>query len=84
MITGPLHLSRLDLNAFRGIERTLGLEFGRRLTIIYGGNATGKSSIAQAIELAISGQVQSRGRSHPCGLLGEYSRGGSWTGLLNT
>jgi len=65
MITGPLHLSRLDLNAFRGIERTLGLEFGRRLTIIYGGNATGKSSIAQAIEFAISGQV----RDHEDGLI---------------
>jgi hypothetical protein len=58
MSTGPLHLSKIDLMAFRGIERTLPLEFGRRLTIIYGGNATGKSSIAQAIEFAISGQVR--------------------------
>lgn len=54
----PLHLSKIDLNAFRGIERTLSLDLGRRLTIIYGGNATGKSSIAQAIEFAISGQVR--------------------------
>jgi exonuclease SbcC len=56
--TRPLHLFNIDLIAFRGIERTLGLEFGRRLTIIYGGNATGKSSIAQAIEFAVSGQVR--------------------------
>jgi AAA domain len=58
MSTGPLHLSKIDLIAFRGIERTLPLEFGRRLTIIYGGNATGKSSIAQAIEFAMTGQVR--------------------------
>lgn len=53
-----LHLSKIDLVAFRGIERMLTLEFGRRLTIIYGGNATGKSSIAQAIEFAVSGQIR--------------------------
>lgn len=58
MSNPPLHLSKVDLTAFRGIEGTLSLEFGRRLTIIYGGNATGKSSIAQAIEFAISGQVR--------------------------
>jgi hypothetical protein len=60
-----LHLSKIDLVGFRGIERTLSLEFGRRLTIIYGGNATGKSSIAQGIEFAISGQV----RDHEDGLI---------------
>lgn len=65
MNTTPLHISRLDLSAFRGIERTLGLDLGRRLTIIYGGNATGKSSIAQSIEFAISGQV----RDHEDGLI---------------
>jgi DNA repair exonuclease SbcCD ATPase subunit len=58
MSTPELHLSRIDLIAFRGIERTLRLDFGRRLTIIYGGNATGKSSVAQGIEFAISGQVR--------------------------
>lgn len=65
MTTRPLHLARLDLLAFRGIEQSLELEFGRRLTIIYGGNATGKSSIAQAIEFALSGQV----RDHEDGLI---------------
>lgn len=54
----PIHLSELRLSAFRGIERELALQFGHRLTIIYGGNATGKSSIAQAIEFAISGLVR--------------------------
>ena len=54
----PLHLSQIDLSGFRGIERSLPLKFGKRLTIIYGGNATGKSSVAQAIEFALSGQVQ--------------------------
>ena len=58
MSTRPLHFSKIELMAFRGIERVLPLDFGRRLTIIYGGNATGKSSIAQAIEFAISGRVR--------------------------
>lgn len=58
MSVRALHISKIDLIAFRGVEQTLGLEFGRRLTIIYGGNATGKSSIAQGIEFAISGQVR--------------------------
>jgi DNA repair protein SbcC/Rad50 len=56
--TPALHLSKIDLTSFRGVHDTLALEFGRRLTIIYGGNATGKSSIAQAIEFALSGQVR--------------------------
>jgi chromosome segregation ATPase len=56
--TTSLHLTKLDLTAFRGIEQLSGFQFGKRLTIIYGGNATGKSSIAQAIEFAISGQVR--------------------------
>jgi exonuclease SbcC len=53
-----LHLSNIKLAAFRGVEKKLDLDFGKRLTIIYGGNATGKSSITQAIEFAISGQVR--------------------------
>ena len=58
MSSSPLHLSSVDLLAFRGIERTLTLSLGRRLTIIYGGNATGKSSVAQAIEFGLTGQVR--------------------------
>jgi hypothetical protein len=53
----PLHLSEIYLSGFRGIEQSLPLRFGKRLTIIYGGNATGKSSVTQAIEFALSGQV---------------------------
>jgi chromosome segregation ATPase len=55
--TTPLHLSEIYLSGFRGIEQSLPLNFGKRLTIIYGGNATGKSSVAQAIEFTLSGQV---------------------------
>jgi hypothetical protein len=58
MNTTPLRLTRIDLTGFRGIDRRLGLDFGRRLTIIYGGNATGKSSVAQGVEFALSGQVR--------------------------
>jgi exonuclease SbcC len=52
-----LHLKSIDVQAFRGIRESLKLELGKRLTIIYGGNATGKSSIAQAIEFGLSGRV---------------------------
>jgi DNA repair protein SbcC/Rad50 len=52
-----LHLRSLDLVGFRGIRDRLGLRFGRRLTILYGGNATGKSSLSQAIEFVLTGQV---------------------------
>ena len=52
-----LHMSSLSLQGFRGIREPLDLQLGRRLTIIYGGNATGKSSLAQAIEFTLSGQV---------------------------
>lgn len=58
MNTMALRLAKIDITSFRGIERKLGLDFGRRLTIIYGGNATGKSSVAQAVEFALSGQVR--------------------------
>lgn len=58
MATTALHLTKIELNAFRGIERELSLDLGRRLTIIYGGNATGKSSVAQGIEFALSGQIR--------------------------
>jgi exonuclease SbcC len=52
-----LHADSLTIIGFRGVRRRLDLHFGNRLTIIYGGNATGKSSIAQAIEFVLSGQV---------------------------
>ncbi|MGP1680451.1 MAG: AAA family ATPase, partial [Burkholderiales bacterium] len=52
-----LRASSLDVAGFRGIRRSLSLQFGRKLTIIYGGNASGKSSLSQAIEFALTGQV---------------------------
>jgi DNA repair exonuclease SbcCD ATPase subunit len=57
MIVPNLHLGRLNVTGFRGIRDTVDLRFGRRLTILYGGNASGKSSITQAVEFALSGQV---------------------------
>jgi len=52
-----LHATSLSVRGFRGIRRPIDLDFGTRLTIVYGGNATGKSSIAQAMEFALTGQV---------------------------
>lgn len=52
-----LYMTSLAVAGFRGVQRQIDLRFGKRLTVIYGGNATGKSSIAQAIEFAITGSV---------------------------
>ena len=57
MSPSPFHLSNVSLHGFRGIERDLELAFGRKLTIVFGGNATGKSSVTQALEFVLSGQI---------------------------
>ena len=56
-MSGPLHISGLTVSGFRGVERSLPLDFGRRLTMLFGGNAAGKTSVVQALEFALSGQV---------------------------
>lgn len=44
-------LRSLDINAFRGATRPFRLDFdpGRRITVIYGDNGTGKTTIADAL-----------------------------------
>jgi DNA repair protein SbcC/Rad50 len=56
-MTAQVFLKQLHVSGFRGIRRELALDFGRRLTIVAGGNASGKSSIVQAIQYALTGEV---------------------------
>lgn len=56
-MTTPRFLKQLGVFGFRGVRRELSIQFGRRLTIISGGNATGKSSIVQAIQYALTGEI---------------------------
>jgi recombinational DNA repair ATPase RecF len=54
-------LKRLEVSALRGATRKFCLDFeaGRKITIIYGENGSGKSTICDAVELLASGKVGS-------------------------
>ncbi|MGW6309520.1 AAA family ATPase [Streptomyces niveus] len=55
--TGPVYLRSITAAGWRGIgpETTLGLPHGPGLTVVVGGNGTGKSSFAEAAEMALTG-----------------------------
>jgi energy-coupling factor transporter ATP-binding protein EcfA2 len=57
--SAPLH--RLTLTAFRGASTTFTLDFekNRKLTLIYGENGSGKTTICDAFEFLASGKVGS-------------------------
>jgi exonuclease SbcC len=50
-------LERLLVRAFRGITNELDFDLTARLTIIYGPNGTGKTSICDAVEWLLTGEV---------------------------
>src|SRR5580692_11804827 len=54
-------LKSLSITAFRGSSTTFTLPFekGRKLTLIYGQNGTGKTTICDAFELLAHGRVSS-------------------------
>ncbi|MEV5766009.1 AAA family ATPase [Micromonospora sp. NPDC052213] len=54
---GPIWLSSITVAGFRGVgpERTLQIEPGPGLTLVVGRNGSGKSSFAEAVELALTG-----------------------------
>ncbi len=54
-------LKSLTITAFRGSSRTFTLPFerGRKLTLVYGENGTGKTTICDALELLAHGRVSS-------------------------
>ena len=51
-MTAPVILKSLTLTAFRGSTTTFKLDFekGKRLTLIYGENGTGKTTICDGLE----------------------------------
>ncbi|MDT0343511.1 ATP-binding protein [Streptomyces litchfieldiae] len=55
---GPMYLRSLTAAGWRGIGRevTLDLPFGPGLTVVTGPNGTGKSSFAEAVEIALTGR----------------------------
>lgn len=50
-------IKRVSLAGFRGAKNPLSLELGTGFTIITGRNGTGKSTLADAIEFALTGSV---------------------------
>ena len=51
-------MERLRLAAFRGVPGELQLDFTSPLTIIYAPNGTGKSSLFDAAEWLLTGEVK--------------------------
>lgn len=60
-MTNSVALKSLKLSAFRGASQpfTMPFEDGKKLTIIYGGNGTGKTTICDAFEFLAAGKLSS-------------------------
>ncbi|WP_332639951.1 AAA family ATPase [Brevundimonas sp.] len=60
-MTGKAALQSLSVTAFRGSSKTLtlGFEAGKTLTLVYGENGTGKTTICDALEFIGDGNVGS-------------------------
>lgn len=71
-----MKLAALDLQNFRCHRKTT-IEFGPRVTLIYGRNGTGKSSIADALEFALAGRC----RGTDAGGKGAQVLVGPWGGM---
>jgi chromosome segregation protein len=52
-----MKLAFVELNGFRGYREPLRLDFADRFTIIDGRNGTGKSTVFDAIEFALTGKI---------------------------
>jgi hypothetical protein len=57
-VQAMVKMERLRLSAFRGVPGELQLDFTSPLTIIYAPNGTGKSSVIDAAELLLTGEVK--------------------------
>lgn len=58
---GRFRLARLEAAGFRGVNRPLALTFGPGLTLLFGRNGTGKSSLLEAVAWALFGGVGAPG-----------------------
>lgn len=52
------NLTRLTVMSFRGFQAKQTFRFGKRFTFVYGPNGTGKSSLVEAIEYSLMGNIQ--------------------------
>ena len=53
-----MKIDYIEMAGFRGIRDTLRLDFSRGFTVIAGRNGVGKSTVCDAIEFAISGEIR--------------------------
>ncbi len=54
----PLRVDRIRIKAFRGVREELTVRVGGRSLVLYGDNGTGKSTIVEALEFALSGNIK--------------------------
>jgi chromosome segregation ATPase len=54
----PIRIKNISIRNFRGIGKKLDLDIDADIVIIYGPNGTGKTSIIDAIEWTITGEVE--------------------------
>lgn len=52
-----MRLTFLELNGFRGYRKPIRIEFGEQFTVIDGRNGVGKSTVFDAIEFTLTGQL---------------------------
>ena len=67
-----MKLSFIEIEGFRGIKEKVKIDFGSGFTVISGRNGTGKSSICDAIEFALSGQIRSNSISEQGENISDY------------
>lgn len=60
-----LHLKSLDISNFRSIRGHIHAPLDARVVLVHGENGAGKTSLLSAIELALTGKVQSLERADP-------------------
>jgi DNA repair exonuclease SbcCD ATPase subunit len=53
----PYRITEIKVNGIRGFNKPEEVHFGEGLTLLYGKNGSGKSSILQAIEWGITGRI---------------------------
>jgi DNA repair exonuclease SbcCD ATPase subunit len=56
-MTGGVRINRLFVDAFRGISNPIDFDFSAPLTLVYAPNGTGKTTLCEAAEWLLTGQV---------------------------
>ncbi len=56
-MTATLRIDSLNIEAFRGVTATIDLDLRFPITLLYAANGTGKTTLCEAAEWLITGQV---------------------------